>query len=47
MWYVSSCSRRDRAVYGLHYDTSWLTQFPVNPLAVGQYVNGCTRGASF
>jgi len=33
-------------VHGLQYDTSWLTEYPVNPLAVGQYVNNGTRGLS-
>ncbi|XP_060589259.1 SET domain-containing protein 9-like [Ruditapes philippinarum] len=35
----NSCSKRD-SVYGkLMCDTRWLTETPVNPLAVGQYVN--------
>ncbi|XP_064617125.1 SET domain-containing protein 9-like [Liolophura sinensis] len=34
-----SCCQRDRiGLYPLG-DLSWLTKFPVNPLAVGQYVN--------
>lgn len=34
-----SCCQRDRLGPYLTSDMSWLTPFPVNPLAVGQYVN--------
>ncbi|XP_052274775.1 SET domain-containing protein 9-like isoform X1 [Dreissena polymorpha] len=34
-----SCSGRDSVCGQLMCDTSWLTELPVNPLAVGQYVN--------
>ncbi|VDI43745.1 Hypothetical predicted protein, partial [Mytilus galloprovincialis] len=34
-----SCCQRDRIGPYLISDMSWLTPFPVNPLAVGQYVN--------
>ncbi|XP_048037214.1 LOW QUALITY PROTEIN: SET domain-containing protein 9 [Megalobrama amblycephala] len=38
-----SCSGRDRVgPFGLS-DSSWLTPRPVNPLAVGQYVNNCSN----
>lgn len=34
-----SCCQRDRLGPYLTGDMSWLTEYPVNPLAVGQYVN--------
>lgn len=34
-----SCSKRDSVLGKLMCDTTWLTEEPVNPLAVGQYVN--------
>ncbi|TRY88138.1 hypothetical protein DNTS_029447 [Danionella cerebrum] len=39
-----SCSGRDR--FGpLHLcDATWLTPHPLNPLAVGQYINNCSNG---
>ncbi|CAL4154531.1 unnamed protein product, partial [Meganyctiphanes norvegica] len=39
-----SCSGRDRV--GIHElaDSSWLTEFPQNPLNVGQYVNNQSKG---
>ncbi|XP_005752534.1 SET domain-containing protein 9 [Pundamilia nyererei] len=37
-----SCSGRDRIGPYLISDTSWLTDTPHNPLAVGQYVNNCS-----
>ncbi|XP_028987636.1 SET domain-containing protein 9 [Betta splendens] len=36
-----SCSGRDRIGPFMMSDTSWLTDCPQNPLAVGQYVNNC------
>ncbi|KAM6918436.1 SET domain-containing protein 9 [Xenentodon cancila] len=38
-----SCSARDRVGPFLTSDTSWLTNSPQNPLAVGQYVNNCSN----
>ncbi|XP_008282712.1 SET domain-containing protein 9 [Stegastes partitus] len=38
-----SCSGRDRLGPFLTSDTSWLTEAPLNPLAVGQYVNNCSN----
>lgn len=38
-----SCSGRDRLGPFLTSDTSWLTTNPLNPLAVGQYVNNCSN----
>lgn len=38
-----SCSGRDRIGPFLISDTSWLTDTPHNPLAVGQYVNNCSN----
>ncbi|XP_028328936.1 SET domain-containing protein 9 isoform X2 [Gouania willdenowi] len=38
-----SCSGRDRLGPLTMSDTSWLTDSPLNPLAVGQYVNNCSR----
>ncbi|XP_041848770.1 SET domain-containing protein 9 [Melanotaenia boesemani] len=38
-----SCSGRDRIGPFLTSDTSWLTDSPQNPLAVGQYVNNCSN----
>ncbi|XDV54794.1 hypothetical protein PO909_023008 [Leuciscus waleckii] len=38
-----SCSRRDRLGPFSLSDSSWLTPHPVNPLAVGQYVNNCSN----
>ncbi|XP_061587248.1 SET domain-containing protein 9 [Cololabis saira] len=38
-----SCSGRDRLGPFLTSDTSWLTNSPQNPLAVGQYVNNCSN----
>ncbi|KAF4108475.1 SET domain-containing protein 9 [Onychostoma macrolepis] len=38
-----SCSGRDRLGPFLLSDCSWLTSDPVNPLAVGQYVNNCSN----
>ncbi|XP_062334020.1 SET domain-containing protein 9 isoform X1 [Osmerus eperlanus] len=38
-----SCSGRDRLGPLTLSDTTWLTANPVNPLAVGQYVNNCTN----
>lgn len=38
-----SCSGRDRLGPLLTSDTTWLTKNPVNPLAVGQYVNNCSN----
>ncbi|KAM4555997.1 SET domain-containing protein 9 [Fundulus diaphanus] len=38
-----SCSGRDRMGPYLTSDTSWLTDSPQNPLAVGQYVNNCSN----
>lgn len=38
-----SCSGRDRLGPLLTSDTSWLTNNPLNPLAVGQYVNNCSN----
>uniref|UniRef100_A0A3P8S1I0 SET domain containing 9 n=1 Tax=Amphiprion percula TaxID=161767 RepID=A0A3P8S1I0_AMPPE len=38
-----SCSGRDRLGPFLMSDTSWLTDAPLNPLAVGQYVNNCSN----
>lgn len=38
-----SCSGRDRIGPFLMSDTSWLTECPRNPLAVGQYVNNCSN----
>ncbi|XP_045159677.2 SET domain-containing protein 9-like [Mercenaria mercenaria] len=35
----NSCSKRDSVHGKLMCDTTWLTETPVNPLAVGQYVN--------
>lgn len=41
-----SCSGRDRLGPHLTSDTSWLTTNPLNPLAVGQYVNNCSNDKS-
>ncbi|XP_072219695.1 SET domain-containing protein 9 [Leuresthes tenuis] len=41
-----SCSGRDRMGPFLMSDTSWLTDSPQNPLAVGQYVNNCSNERS-
>ncbi|XP_072297320.1 SET domain-containing protein 9 [Eucyclogobius newberryi] len=41
-----SCSGRDRLGPFLTSDTSWLTTNPLNPLAVGQYVNNCSNDKS-
>uniref|UniRef100_A0A8C6WIY8 SET domain containing 9 n=1 Tax=Neogobius melanostomus TaxID=47308 RepID=A0A8C6WIY8_9GOBI len=41
-----SCSGRDRLGPLLTSDTSWLTTNPLNPLAVGQYVNNCSNDKS-
>ncbi|KAM8792445.1 SET domain-containing protein 9 isoform 2-T2 [Eudromia elegans] len=38
-----SCSLRDRLGPFGTSDASWLTAAPQNPLAVGQYVNNCSR----
>lgn len=38
-----SCSGRDRIGPFMMSDTSWLTDSPLNPLAVGQYVNNCSN----
>ncbi|XP_074645274.1 SET domain-containing protein 9-like isoform X3 [Tubulanus polymorphus] len=38
-----SCSNRDRIGPYMISDTSWLTKYPLNPMAVGQYVNNHTR----
>nr|XP_046264457.1 SET domain-containing protein 9 [Scatophagus argus] len=38
-----SCSGRDRIGPFMMSDTSWLTDNPQNPLAVGQYVNNCSN----
>lgn len=38
-----SCSGRDRIGPFMMSDTSWLTDNPKNPLAVGQYVNNCSN----
>lgn len=38
-----SCSGRDRLGPFRLGDCSWLTSDPVNPLAVGQYVNNCSN----
>uniref|UniRef100_H3AAK3 SET domain containing 9 n=2 Tax=Latimeria chalumnae TaxID=7897 RepID=H3AAK3_LATCH len=37
-----SCSGRDRLGPCKMSDVTWLTSFPDNPLAVGQYVNNCS-----
>lgn len=36
-----SCSNRDRLGPFMMSDSTWLTSRPLNPLAVGQYVNNC------
>lgn len=38
-----SCTGRDRMGPFMMSDTSWLTDSPLNPLAVGQYVNNCSN----
>lgn len=38
-----SCSGRDRVGFFMVSDISWLTDDPLNPLAVGQYVNNCSN----
>lgn len=38
-----SCSGRDRVGFFMMSDISWLTNDPLNPLAVGQYVNNCSN----
>ncbi|XP_043919729.1 SET domain-containing protein 9 isoform X2 [Protopterus annectens] len=38
-----SCSGRDRLGPCKLSDDTWLSPFPVNPLAVGQYVNNCSN----
>uniref|UniRef100_V9L3T4 SET domain-containing protein n=1 Tax=Callorhinchus milii TaxID=7868 RepID=V9L3T4_CALMI len=38
-----SCSRRDRLGPYKTSDVTWLTESPLNPLAVGQYVNNCSN----
>ncbi|XP_048763107.1 SET domain-containing protein 9-like [Ostrea edulis] len=39
----NSCSQRDRRGPFYTCDSSWLTDFPQNPLAIGQYVNNHTK----
>ncbi|CAJ0945015.1 unnamed protein product [Ranitomeya imitator] len=39
-----SCSRRDQLGPLKMCDITWLTSAPLNPLAVGQYVNNCSNG---
>ncbi|XP_071452322.1 SET domain-containing protein 9-like [Hetaerina americana] len=41
-----SCVQRDRLGGYLTSDLSWLTQYCVNPMNVGQYVNNQSKGAS-
>ena len=43
-YYFSSCCQRDRLGPYFTSDMSWLTPFPVNPLAIGQYVNNQSTG---
>ncbi|XP_048379833.1 SET domain-containing protein 9 [Stegostoma tigrinum] len=38
-----SCCGRDRLGPYKTNDVTWLTEIPVNPLAVGQYVNNCSN----
>ncbi|MCL4129666.1 UNVERIFIED_CONTAM: hypothetical protein GTU68_017494 [Idotea baltica] len=38
-----SCVDRDRIDFLPIADTSWLTDFPLNPLSVGQYVNNQSK----
>ncbi|KAG8456600.1 hypothetical protein GDO86_002397 [Hymenochirus boettgeri] len=38
-----SCSKRDQLGPLKMCDATWLTSFPQNPLAVGQYVNNCSN----
>lgn len=38
-----SCSGRDRIGPFMMSDVSWLSDSPLNPLAVGQYVNNCSN----
>lgn len=38
-----SCSGRDRIGPFMMSDASWLSDSPLNPLAVGQYVNNCSN----
>ncbi|XP_021373415.1 SET domain-containing protein 9-like isoform X2 [Mizuhopecten yessoensis] len=38
-----SCGQRDRHGPYLTCDLSWVTQYPINPLAVGQYVNNQSK----
>ncbi|XP_069601999.1 SET domain-containing protein 9 isoform X2 [Ranitomeya imitator] len=38
-----SCSRRDQLGPLKMCDITWLTSAPLNPLAVGQYVNNCSN----
>ncbi|KAG8598968.1 hypothetical protein GDO81_002821 [Engystomops pustulosus] len=38
-----SCSRRDQLGPLKMCDGSWLTSAPLNPMAVGQYVNNCSN----
>lgn len=39
-----SCVNRDRVGSFPIADTSWLTEYPLNPLNVGQYVNNQSKG---
>ncbi|XP_068227037.1 SET domain-containing protein 9-like isoform X2 [Palaemon carinicauda] len=39
-----SCVNRDRVGTFTIADTSWLTEYPLNPLNVGQYVNNQSKG---
>lgn len=41
-----SCRGRDRVGFFMTSDDSWLTNDPLNPLAVGQYVNNCSDECS-
>lgn len=42
--YCRSCSHRDKIGWQFISDMSWLTPHPINPLAIGQYVNNHTPG---
>ena len=41
---IRSCAYRDTVDQQLSCDLSWLSGSPVNPLAVGQFVNNRTKG---
>ncbi|ESO06991.1 hypothetical protein HELRODRAFT_77053, partial [Helobdella robusta] len=37
-----SCSKRDGFDLKFSIDVTWMDKHPINPLAIGQYINNCT-----